>query len=112
MRSDACSDEGSATVFGLAIIAGLVALLMMTSSAGAWLLAHSQAASAADIAALAAASKGSCAAAQTAAQVNGAWLHDCMWRGGDVTVVVSTRVSRTPIVLPVMDVRASARAGY
>lgn len=112
MRPDMRSDHGSATVFGIAIIVGLVGLLMVASSAGAWLLAHSQAASAADIAALAAATKGSCAAAQEAAQVNGSRLEDCSWRGGDVTVVVTTKVSRTPIVLPVLEVRASARAGY
>ena len=112
MRRDVCSDEGSATVIGLAIIVGLVALLMLTSSAGAWLLAHSQAASAADIAALAAATQGSCMAAQKAAQANRSQLTDCSWRGSDVTVVVTTKVSRTPIVLPVMEVQVSARAGY
>jgi secretion/DNA translocation related TadE-like protein len=111
VRSDPCSDEGFATVLGLAIIVGLVALLMVASSAGAWLLAHSRAAAAADIAALVAASKGSCAAAQTAAHANGSRLEACSWRGGDVTVVVGTKVSRTPIFLP-MEVHASARAGY
>jgi secretion/DNA translocation related TadE-like protein len=112
MRNDVCSEEGSATVFGVAIVIGLVSLMMVMSSAGAWLLAHAHAASVADIAALAAATQGSCAAAQQAAHVNGSELKDCAWQGGDVIVVVSTEVSDTPIVMPVTRVEASARAGF
>jgi secretion/DNA translocation related TadE-like protein len=112
MRNDFHSEEGSATVFGVAIVIGLVSLLMVMSSAGAWLLAHAHAASVADIAALAAATQGSCAAAHEAARVNGSELKDCAWQGSDVIVVVSTEVSDTPIVIPVTRVEASARAGF
>jgi secretion/DNA translocation related TadE-like protein len=112
MRDDLRSEDGSATVFGVAIIVGLVSLMMVMSSAGAWLLAHSHAASVADIAALAAATQGSCAAAHEAARINGSELKDCAWQGSDVIVVVSTEVQDTPMAVPVMRVEASARAGF
>lgn len=112
MSDDARSEDGSATVLGVAIIVGLVSLLMVISSAGAWLLAHSHAASVADIAALAAATQGSCTAAHQAARVNGSELENCVWQGSDVIVVVSSQVGDTPIALPVTRIEASARAGF
>jgi len=111
-RSKLSSDVGFATVLGVAIVFGLVSLLMVMASAGGWLLARAHAASVADIAALAAASQGSCAAAQEVVRINGSDLRDCTWLGSDVVVVVSIEVRNTPIVLPVMNVEASSRAGF
>lgn len=112
MRHDIRSDEGFATVIGVVFVIGLVSLLTMMSSVGAWLQAQAQSASVADIAALAAAVHGSCTAAQEAARVNGSQLRECRWKGSDVIVVVSTAARQTPIVLPVMSAEASARAGF
>lgn len=112
MSSDLRSDRGLATVFGLAIIFGLVSLLMMMSAAVSWLLAHSHAASVADLAALAAATQGSCAAADRAAQVNGSQLLDCQWEGSDVIVTIRSELRHTFAVVPVNSVHASARAGF
>jgi len=111
-RSKLSSEVGFATVLGVAIVLGLVSLLIVMAAAGGWLLAHAHAASVADIAALAAATQGSCAAAQEVVHINGSDLRACTWHGSDVLVVVSTEVRNTPIVLPVMSVEASARAGF
>lgn len=112
MHCDVRSENGSAVVLGIAIILGLVSLLMVMSSIGGWLLAQTHAASVADVAALAAATEGSCAAALEAAHVNGSQLLECRWEGSDVIVVVSSPVRNAPVVTPMADVHASARAGF
>lgn len=111
-RVEVRHDDGSATVLAIAIVAALVSLLIIMSSAGAWLLARSHAATVADLAALAAAQHGSCGAAHDVAVSNAATMVDCVWQGSDVVVVVSTPIEGTAIALPVQRAEASARAGY
>lgn len=103
-------ERGSATVLGVAIVLVLVSMLMLLSSAGAWLLAHARASSVADVAALAAARQGSCEAARVATALNRARLQECSWQGTDVMVVVAMQV--TAPALPHAEVQAAARAGY
>lgn len=112
MLSSFRDDTGSATAFGVATFVGLVFLLLIMVSAGSWLMARSHAASIADIAALAAAHRGSCEAAHDVAQMNHSRVLECVWQGSDVIVVVSTRVQVTPVALPIASVEVAARAGY
>ncbi len=107
---DPAGEGGSATVLGVAIVLVLVSMLMLLSSAGAWLLAHARASSVADVAALAAARQGSCEAARVATELNQAELQECSLQGTDVVVVVAMQVS-TPAI-PLAEVQAAARAGY
>lgn len=111
-RIEAPHDDGFATVLAIAIVAALVSLLMIMSSAGAWLLARSHAATIADLAALAAAMHGSCGAAHDVAASNAATVLNCVWQGSDVVVVISTPIEGTAVALPVQRAEASARAGY
>lgn len=109
---EAPRDDGFATVLAIAIVAALVSLLMIMSSAGTWLLARAHAATVADLAALAAATHGSCSAAHEVAAWNAATVLNCAWQGSDVVVVVSAPVEVMSVALPVQRAEASARAGY
>jgi secretion/DNA translocation related TadE-like protein len=106
------SEAGFATVFAVTVVTALAALLVMMLSVGSWLLARTQAASVADIAALAAATRGSCEAAHQVALINDARVRSCTWQGSDVVVVIQTQVSGPAAAIAVHQVEASARAGF
>ena len=106
------SQAGFATVFAITAMTGLAALLVVMLSVGSWLLARSQAAAIADIAALAAATRGSCDAAHQAALINDARVRTCTWQGSDVVVEIETELSVRPLAISVNRVTAAARAGY
>jgi len=88
------SDAGSATIWMLTTSAllGLVALVALALSAG--FVAHRQAAAAADLAALAGASRSltdevlACSAAEEVAAENGASLRSCALQGASLLVYV------------------------
>jgi len=87
-------DAGSATIWMLTVSAllGLVGLVTLVLSAG--FVAHREAASAADLAALAGASRSltdeklSCSAAAVVAAENGATLKSCVLQGASLLVYV------------------------
>lgn len=106
------SEAGFATVFAITVMSGLAALLVMLLSVGSLLLARSQAASVADIAALAAATRGSCESAHQVALINDARVRTCTWQGSDVVVEIETELSVRPLAISVNRVTAAARAGY
>ena len=106
------SDEGAATIMGLAIIAVMASLLMTLLHVGAWSMARSHSAMVADIAAVSAARDGSCDAAVHAVQIHHVELVDCIWEAGDAVVVVRTPIPIRSPLLPVSSAEARARAGF
>jgi len=96
----------------VAVIITVLSLLMIMASGSTWLLARSHASTIADLAALAAASRGSCPAAHHVAAANGATVVECSWRGSDVLVVVTSPVGDTLVTLPLPPAQATAKAGY
>ena len=99
-------------MLSVAVIISVFSLLMIMASASTWLLARSHASTIADLAALAAASRGSCLAAHEVATSNGTTVVDCSWRGSDVIVAVSRPVGSTLVTLPLPPAQATAKAGY
>lgn len=112
MRIRIHSDEGAATIMGLAIIAVMASLLMTLLHVGAWSMARSHSAMVADIAAVSAARDGSCDAAVHAVQIHRVELVDCIWEAGDAVVVVRTPIPVRSPLLPVSSAQARARAGF
>ncbi|HVQ87306.1 MAG TPA: Rv3654c family TadE-like protein [Actinomycetes bacterium] len=108
------NDQGSGTIWVLALSALLLAVGAAAMVIAAGLTAHRRAASAADLTALAAASRmraGDAAACSTAARVaaaNDALLADC--EVGPDSVLVAVRVDPPSPLIPAMEVLA--RAGY
>ena len=108
------SDEGSATVWSLAIGLALVSAAVAIAMAGAGTLARHKAQAAADLAALAGALRtfeGEQAACQRAAEIsarNGARLVSCQLDGLDVVVAVEVAPAR---LAGIGVARAAARAG-
>lgn len=91
-------DRGSGSILGVAIIAAMLALVVMSIPLYVVLSAKQRAASAADAAALAASSVAlgivpgaPCAAAASVSAANGANLTRCVPEGAIVTVRVSVR---------------------
>jgi len=106
-------EDGYATVFALAIITGLVTLIAATTATAHWVGIRAKASMVADLAAVAAARQGSCAAAASIADSYGAHLNGCGWDGIDVTVKVALPSPDTLATWSTVDViEASARAGY
>jgi len=100
-------------VFGLAVLAMLIAVTVGCCVAGSAVVAHRRAQSAADLAALAAAQAlqqgdNGCAAADEVAAANGARLDRC--RLDDFDAIVTVRVTG-PALLGAPALRARARAG-
>jgi len=107
------SEDGFATVFALAILTGLVTFIAATTATAHWVGTHAQASMVADLAAVAAARQGSCAAAASIADSYGAQLNRCVWHEIDVTVEVALPSPTTLSRWSTADViKASARAGY
>lgn len=106
-------DRGAATVLAAIVIAAILAVAMGGTAVGAFVVARHRAQSAADLAALAAATTvpagvgAACMQAQTVATAMRATLRDCDIDGLDVTVVVEVS---TGLILG-GDTRAAARAG-
>jgi len=84
------SERGSATVYAVPLLAALLAITAALAWAGGTVVAHRRAQSAADLAALAGASRpeSGCRAAAANAGPNGARLVDCRVEGGHVWVTV------------------------
>ena len=107
------SEDGFVTVLALAILTGLVTLIAATTATAQWAGTRAKASMVADLAAVAAARQGSCAAAASIADSYGAKLNGCAWHGIDVTVDVALP---SPVMLSTWSavdvIEASARAGY
>lgn len=108
-------DEGSATVVGVALVVAAAVLVGALAATGNIVLRQSQARTAADVAALGAASalwRGDgtpCAVAAWLSDANAGNLERCDVDGDDISVSVSVHV---PTDVPFVDyVTASARAG-
>ena len=112
MSRDVRSDAGVATVFAITVITGLATVLFVMLNVGSWVLERSRAAAIADIAALAAATSGSCEAAEHVALVNGARVQRCAWQGSDVVVVIETEMRGGRMMISPRSVEAGARAGF
>ena len=91
-------ERGAALVWSIVLIQVLMVVTMAGLAVSSVAMAHSRAASVADLAALAAAqsSDDACAAALLAAEANGARLADCRSQAEDVEVAVSLPVSGVP----------------
>lgn len=108
------SDDGAATVFGLALVALLVTVGLAGAVVAGAVLAHRRAQSAADLAALAAAQAAQgagdpCAAAARVARRNHAVLGSCTMDGW--AALVRVHVDGPRIVGVSMSLPARARAG-
>jgi len=97
-------DRGSALLWAVVLVQLLMAVTVAGLLVSVVAIAHSRAASVADVAVLAAAQSptDACAAAGTAAEANGAVLSDCRVEGEDVEVAVSLAVSGVPAGLMAM----------
>lgn len=84
------SERGSATVYAVPLLVALLAITAALAWAGGAVVAHRRAQSAADLSALAGASKpeSACDAAVVNAVTNGARLVDCRVEGAHVWVTV------------------------
>ncbi len=111
------TDEGgSASVVLMALGLAVVTLGVASAGAGSGLVAAHRAGSAADLSALAAATRGvngevsACGMARRLAEANNVQLHSCRLDGLDVVVTVRARV---PVAAPggPSGVSATARAG-
>ncbi len=110
-------DEGSATVVSLALVLLLSLLCVALVLVGSAILERQRAQAAADLAALAAATRfwsgpdAACSRARAVATRNGALLVRCLVLGGDARVVV--RRPAPPMLAPIAPdgVLARARAG-
>ncbi|MEU0875985.1 Rv3654c family TadE-like protein [Nocardia brasiliensis] len=108
-------DQGAATVFACLALAGLIAVTLLIGQVGVAVVTRHRAQAAADLAALAAATRlvegveVGCAAATEVARRMGARVRGCEVAEWDATVIVERNV---PIgLLGVRMVRAVARAG-
>lgn len=105
-------DTGSATILGVLLISALASVVMIFSAAGSWVLTRAHASMVADLAALRAATDGSCAAAQSVAHLHHALVSECQWQGTDVIVTVVVE-SPSGLVRPLAGtIQARARAGF
>ena len=107
------SDEGFATILALAVLTGLVTLIAATTATAHWVATRAKASMVADLAAIAAARQGSCAAAVSTASSYGARVSGCTWDAVDVTVQVAVPAPASLSGWSDLDViEATARAGY
>jgi len=118
--SSLCSEQGSSTV---AVTALMITAVLLTGAILAWVAASNaamHAASAADLAALAAADTARglragepCTVARSLAEANGADLESCAVEtgGASVRVVVSVPVGFSSMGIELYAARAKARAG-
>lgn len=111
-------DRGAAAVWSLALTVLLVAVALVIAMVGGIGVARARVATVADLAAIAGARTGSCAAAQDVTHRNGMGLAACHLDDGDVAVRVATPLpALSRRVIDVLggtagDIQAEARAGY
>ena len=106
-------EQGIASVFALALLTGLTVVIGATAAMAQWSIARSQVAIVADLAAVAAARQGACAAAELTARAHDVQLVECSWQGTDVTVSIgSPAVGPAARMLGAETIVAQSRAGF
>lgn len=111
--SEGHSESGFATLFALAVVTGLVTLIAATTATAHWAAVRARASMVADLAAVAAARQGSCAAAGAVTSSYGGEVSSCTWNGVDVTIEVALPAPASLSRWSDIDaVGATARAGF